>query len=459
MSKQDGYSSRTATDLERRYNFGKTFAEVYNLISDAQRAAQEAQRAYDDLTQDEIFNLLTDFGKSQGVYRGEDDNVYINASYIKSGTIKAGLVEVEAAAITGSLTVGGGVLPDNLATTEDIEGVWTQFSVTMEGVNSTIQSYEETVDGYTGKVAEYKAAVDGYSASLQSYEKTVNGYSGQVAEYKAAVNGYSANLTKYSSDVSNYAVQVANYTAAVDGFEAAVADYAEGFSTTLKLDAKGVYIVDQDGETVEIDGSQIKAHSITANEIDADSIVASGLQGTYISLTDWDEEELGFIELRYYDRKETVNFHSNNVLWLQAEYEAYLMYGDFDEYLMVGSGGVYTSSGMVETSDRKKKKDITYGLESLDGFFDDLKPADYRFVDGTSGRRHRGFVAQDIKENLDKHGISTQDFAGYVERIDRNGEILAGLRYGEFIALLVEQVQKLKGRVAELEGKKHGQKA
>jgi len=108
MSKQDGYSSRTAVDLERKYNFGKTFAEVYNLVSDAQRAAQEAQKAYDNLTQDEVFNLLTDFGKSQGVYRGEDDNVYINASYIKSGKLAAEYIDatnlkVAAANVTGQL--------------------------------------------------------------------------------------------------------------------------------------------------------------------------------------------------------------------------------------------------------------------------------------------------------------------------------------------------------------------
>ena len=108
MSKQDGYSSRTATDVERKYNFGKTFAEVYNLISDAQKAAKEAQNAFDGLTKDEIFNLLTDFGKSQGVYRDDDENVYMNASYIKSGKLAAEYIDAEnlnvaAANITGQL--------------------------------------------------------------------------------------------------------------------------------------------------------------------------------------------------------------------------------------------------------------------------------------------------------------------------------------------------------------------
>ena len=109
---------------------------------------------------------------------------------------------------------------------------------------------------------------------------------------------------------------------------------------------------------------------------------------------------------------------------------------------------------MCETSDRNKKKDITYGLDKMDGFFDGLLPSEYRMKNGTSGRKHFGFVAQDIKDNLDKHGIATADFGGYVADQDANGNPIYALRYSEFIALLVDQVQKLKARVARMEGKK-----
>lgn len=115
---------------------------------------------------------------------------------------------------------------------------------------------------------------------------------------------------------------------------------------------------------------------------------------------------------------------------------------------------VYSTNGMCETSDRKKKKNIAYGLDSLDGFFDDLKASSYQMVNGTSGRRHNGFIADDVKANLDKHGISTKDFGGYVADVDKDGNEILGLRYSEFIPLIVDQVQKLKARVARMEGKK-----
>lgn len=107
-SKMDGARARTATDLELKYNFGQSFAEVYGLITDAQKAAEEAVKAVDSLDHEEIFNRLTNYGEIQGIYR-ENDNIYINASYIKSGILSAEFIdadnlEVDAANIKGTLT-------------------------------------------------------------------------------------------------------------------------------------------------------------------------------------------------------------------------------------------------------------------------------------------------------------------------------------------------------------------
>jgi hypothetical protein len=108
-SKQDRPRARTAADIEQKYNFGQTFAEVFNLITDAQKAAEEAKKAIDSLDHEQIFNLLTDNGRIQGVYRGDDGNVYINATYIKSGKLAAEYIDAEnlsvkSVNITGAIT-------------------------------------------------------------------------------------------------------------------------------------------------------------------------------------------------------------------------------------------------------------------------------------------------------------------------------------------------------------------
>jgi hypothetical protein len=114
MSKQDRQGARTPSDLEYKYQFGKTFAEIMGVATDARDLAWEAKNAYEGLDQEEIFNLLTNDGEWQGICEA-DGKMYLNASYIKTGTLAAehidvsGLVtaeefEVDAAKITGKLT-------------------------------------------------------------------------------------------------------------------------------------------------------------------------------------------------------------------------------------------------------------------------------------------------------------------------------------------------------------------
>lgn len=96
MSKQDRVAPRTAADIERKYNFGQTFAEFAGLINAAQKAAdaadaaaKEASKAVENMDQDEIFNRLTNNGESQGVYRDENGDIYVSLSYLKGGKIVA----------------------------------------------------------------------------------------------------------------------------------------------------------------------------------------------------------------------------------------------------------------------------------------------------------------------------------------------------------------------------------
>lgn len=92
ISKQDRTAPRTASDIERKYNFGKTFAELIGAAQAAQDAAEKAQQELDSLTAEEVFNILTDGGTTQGIYR-LNGKIYLNASYIRSGLLVADLIK------------------------------------------------------------------------------------------------------------------------------------------------------------------------------------------------------------------------------------------------------------------------------------------------------------------------------------------------------------------------------
>lgn len=87
MSKQDRQGARTVEDLERRLNYGERFNEVMGVANDARHTAEEALQSVSDLTQEQVFNALTNNGEAEGLYRSPDGQVYINASYLRSGVI------------------------------------------------------------------------------------------------------------------------------------------------------------------------------------------------------------------------------------------------------------------------------------------------------------------------------------------------------------------------------------
>lgn len=145
---------------------------------------------------------------------------------------------------------------------------------------------------------------------------------------------------------------------------------------------------------------------------------------------------------------------------------------------------IYGSNGIIQTSDKHSKKDI----ESLDDSFvvamvENLRPVSYKMKEGTSGRTHVGFIAQEVEEVLAKVGKTNMDFAGLIKSpkteeykekdVDGNdvvkyrevaGEFIYGLRYEEFISLicrytqikataqdtLAKELATLKAQVAEL---------
>lgn len=117
MSKQDRQAVRTATDIERKYNFGKSFAEVMGIAEDARNMAQDAKDSAsspaENMTHEEVFNLLTKDGTMQGLYRGDDGDLYVNATYIKSGKIAGERVDASTLDVSAGAKIAGWEVDNN----------------------------------------------------------------------------------------------------------------------------------------------------------------------------------------------------------------------------------------------------------------------------------------------------------------------------------------------------------
>lgn len=112
---------------------------------------------------------------------------------------------------------------------------------------------------------------------------------------------------------------------------------------------------------------------------------------------------------------------------------------------------IYANTGTIQTSDENEKFNIKPLDQSYSTFFDKLQPVTYKLKVNESNRTHTGFGAQSVEKALIESGLTSKDFAGLCYWENEDGEKGYGLRYEEFIALNVQETQKLKQRVAELE--------
>lgn len=119
-------------------------------------------------------------------------------------------------------------------------------------------------------------------------------------------------------------------------------------------------------------------------------------------------------------------------------------------YITVVGTWVGDVSGSI-VSDANHKE----GIDSLDdrygALFDGMTPRRYKYKDGTSGRYHTGFIAQEVQEALRAAGIDEKEFAAVCTFDQGTENEFMGLRYEEFIALNTWQIQKLKATIKALE--------
>lgn len=126
----------------------------------------------------------------------------------------------------------------------------------------------------------------------------------------------------------------------------------------------------------------------------------------------------------------------------------------YSKMTLTSSGGQlygtwYGTSSQAIPSDENQKHDIEELPEIYRVLFDLLKPVRYKYNDGESDRFHTGFIAQDVEQALADAELPSKDFAGFIKDADGN----YFLRYEEFIALCVNEIQSLKKENTELKNK------
>jgi hypothetical protein len=112
---------------------------------------------------------------------------------------------------------------------------------------------------------------------------------------------------------------------------------------------------------------------------------------------------------------------------------------------------LYADSCECCTSDANKKNSIEDLPDKYVAMFDLLRPIRYKLNNGTSGRYHVGYIAQEVEAAMTAVGINSTEFGGFIRDEDEDGNEVLMLRYGEFDAIRDLKIKQLEARVAALE--------
>lgn len=381
-------------------------------------------------------------------------------------------------------------LPDIIKRLTDAQGNITNLEVTAEGLKLTVQDHDNrltkvtvTVEGIQtsvgdmkGNLSELKQTVNGIGTRVQNAEgsistltQTAGSLKTQISDNKGNISSLQQTANSLSVQISNNANSISSLRITANGLESRVSDLngkysslkqtVDGFDFTgmvtfrdLSNELEG-YPTNRDlerGKTV-IDGG-----CISTGQIDCEYIQLYGemevyedshgrYSGGYIGYcSGYSDSGIGVMESRRGGQCICTNGGAK------------LAYGD-SKYLGVSRHNIFASEDIYIESDRRVKEDIRYNLDEYEAFYRALKPCTYLLRRRESGRRHSGFIAQEIEEALKKAGMTGTDFAAHgfdptAKRYDGTNETgLWRVRYGELIALNTAMVQKLMSRVDALE--------
>lgn len=352
-----------------------------------------------------------------------------------------------------------------------------QIAQTRSEISKTSEEIGLRVDGLENQYAELKVTVDGVTVTGPDGSTMINGGKVTTDELEVNAANIKGQLTASQINTDGLTVNAANITGSltVGQLPDSVAEKSDIPTNTSDLYNDSGYQT-RSGVVNIIDGT------VTADYVEALEVAAATLRGRTIYIQNNSGSSVGYIstssadsggsaiDINSYGAGRFVasgNLHFSGRGTVLELVSNYIGCGrtlrPASTSCDLGTSGwlwgdIYATNGTINTSDRNRKTDISYDMSRYEAMFDALKPANFKMIDGTSGRTHTGFISQDIEDALAPCGLTSIDFATFIKspKVDEDGKVIEGeyvygLRYDELIALMVTQIQSLKKRVADLE--------
>lgn len=354
------------------------------------------------------------------------------------------------------------------ALSEFIKNISEPIYAKIEDTDKNVNEISITAKGLDARLSNAEGDITQLDTTAKGLQVSVSNLDGAITNIKTDVNGIRATVRTKIDATQAQSI----FDQSATGFTLGATSGKNG--TIFKLNYNGVQVASTGSIDLCVDAVNIYG-----------TLTATKLRGGSISVVDDDDNECGTIQTTYASSSDYKLDISSSAMELFAEdgslfiasgwdrsnkYHASIevdgnseevqIKGDVipnaDDVYNLGSpnfvwSAIYCSTNELNGSDRNIKNSIEALPEKYVRMFDLVEPKRYKLNNGTSGRYHTGFIAQEVEAAMQKCGISSQEFAGWAAAKRKDGSETYFLRYSEFIPVLWAKVREQEERLKRLE--------
>lgn len=315
----------------------------------------------------------------------------------------------------------------------DAEGNITQLQATAQGLSASISNLNGSVTNLTADVNGIRAQVSGKIGTSEAQtliDQSLNGIT------LSATSGESGTIFKLMYDGA-----VLASTGSVDLYVDAVNIY--GTLTATKLRGGSISVVDDDDNECGTIQTTYASSSDYKLDISSSAMELFAEDGSLFIASGWDRTNKYHASIEVDGNSEEVQIKGGVIPNADNVY-------DLGSPNFVWSA-IYCSTNELNGSDRNIKNSIEALPEKYVRMFELIEPKRYKLNNGTSGRFHTGFIAQEVEAAMRACGIESKEFAGWAAAKREDGSETYFLRYSEFIPILWAKVREQEERLKRLE--------
>lgn len=337
------------------------------------------------------------------------------------------------------------------------EPIYAKIADTDENVNEI----SITAKGLDARLSNAEGDITQLDTTAKGLQVSVSNLDGAITNIKTDVNGIRATVSTKIDATQAQSI----FDQSATGFTLGASSGENG--TIFTLNYNGVQVASTGTVDLYVDAVNIYG-TLTATEIEGDKITVRNDAGRRCGYIYTEYASTADYKMTLESKAMELNATSGNLYLsgnngrsaLNFDYDFIDCRGDFapnaDNRYNLGAPNfvwstIYCSTNELNGSDRNIKNSIEALPEKYVRMFDLVEPKRYKLNDGTSGRFHAGFIAQEVEAAMQKCGITSQEFAGWAAAKRKDGSETYFLRYSEFIPVLWAKVREQEERLKRLE--------